>query len=166
MAYTYNRKGITRKVLSEIVRGLGAKDELKILKSCAYLVRYALRARGTGDKGVTVFHNLDADAISEVYISDSALRHRKIVATRKCSWHVCASCHYDVSSFPTYLQSNRTPCPRKSLGWGVVAGSCWIVLKTAVKRDAVFMRRDLPQDICFQLTSRLRVVLPATFNIT
>ena len=48
--------------------------------------------------------------------------NRKIVATRKCSWHVCASCHYDVSSFPTYLQSNRTPCPRKSLGWGVVAG--------------------------------------------
>ena len=32
MTYTYNRKGITRKVLSEIVRGLGAKDELKILK--------------------------------------------------------------------------------------------------------------------------------------
>ena len=30
MTYTYNRKGITRKVLSEIVRGLGAKDELKI----------------------------------------------------------------------------------------------------------------------------------------
>ena len=28
--------------------------------------------RKTGDKGVTVFHNLDADAISEVYISDSA----------------------------------------------------------------------------------------------
>ena len=32
MTYTYNRKGITRKVLSEIVRGLGANDELKILK--------------------------------------------------------------------------------------------------------------------------------------
>ena len=30
MTYTYNRKGITRKVLSEIVRGLGAKDELTI----------------------------------------------------------------------------------------------------------------------------------------
>ena len=41
----------------------------KILRSCAYLVRYATRK--TGDKGVTVFHNLDADAISEVYISDS-----------------------------------------------------------------------------------------------
>ena len=64
----------------------------------------------TGDKGVTVFHNLDADAISEVYISDSPCVNRKIVATRKkCSWHVCASCHYDVSSFPTYLQSNATP---------------------------------------------------------
>ena len=44
---------------------------IKILRSCAYLVRYATRAE-TGDKGVTVFHNLDADAISEVYISDSA----------------------------------------------------------------------------------------------
>ena len=43
---------------------------IKILRSCAYLVRYATRK--TGDKGVTVFHNLDADAISEVYISDSA----------------------------------------------------------------------------------------------
>ena len=71
MTYTYNRKGITRKVLSEIVRGLGAKDELKILK---WQIRFGtIRAtRKTGDKGVTVFHNLDADAISEVYISDSA----------------------------------------------------------------------------------------------
>ena len=40
MTYTYNRKGITRKVLSEIVRGLGAKDELKILK---WHFRFALR---------------------------------------------------------------------------------------------------------------------------
>ena len=39
--------------------------------------------------------------------------------------------------FSDIFTSNRTPCPRKSLGWGVVAGSCWIVLKTAVKRDAV-----------------------------
>ena len=111
MTYTYNRKGITRKVLSEIVRGLGAKDELKILK---WQIRIII-----------------------VYFRFRPCVNRKIVATRKCSWHVCASCHYDVSSFPTYLQSNRTPCPRKSLGWGVVAGSCWIVLKTAVKRDAV-----------------------------
>ena len=76
MTYTYNRKGITRKVLSEIVRGLGAKDELKIWldKDFAFVrVFGTIRAtRKTGDKGVTVFHNLDADAISEVYISDSA----------------------------------------------------------------------------------------------
>ena len=127
MTYTYNRKGITRKVLSEIVRGLGAKDELKILNQIPPCV------------------------------------NRKIVATRKCSWHVCASCHYDVSSFPTYLQSNRTPCPRKSLGWGVVAGSCWIVLKTAVKRDAVLCSATCRKIFVFQLTSRLRVVLPRNF---
>ena len=61
MTYTYNRKGITRKVLSEIVRGAFVR------------VFGTIRAtRKTGDKGVTVFHNLDADAISEVYISDSA----------------------------------------------------------------------------------------------
>ena len=67
MTYTYNRKGITRKVLSEIVRGLGAKDFAFVR------VFGTIRAtRKTGDKGVTVFHNLDADAISEVYISDSA----------------------------------------------------------------------------------------------
>ena len=30
--------------------------------------------RKTGDKGVTVFHNLDADAISEVYIQIPPLR--------------------------------------------------------------------------------------------
>ena len=92
--------------------------------------------RKTGDKGVTVFHNLDADAISECIFQIRPCVNRKIVATRKCSWHVCASCHYDVSSF-RHITGNRTPCPRKSLGWGVVARSCWIVLKTAVKRDAV-----------------------------
>ena len=87
MTYTYNRKGITRKVLSEIVRGLGAKDELKILK---WQIRIIMEG---------------------VYFRFRPCVNRKIVATRKCSWHVCASCHYDVSSFPTYLQSNRTPLP-------------------------------------------------------
>ena len=139
MTYTYNRKGITRKVLSEIVRGLGAKDELKILK---WQIRIIMEG---------------------VYFRFRPCVNRKIVATRKCSWHVCASCHYDVSSFPTYLQSNRTPCPRKSLGWGVVAGSCWIVLKTAVKRDAVLCGATCRKIFVFQLTSRLRVVLPRNF---
>ena len=84
MTYTYNRKGITRKVLSEIVRGLGAgemhftfptsRSKYWLDKDFAFVrVFGTIRAtRKTGDKGVTVFHNLDADAISEVYISDSA----------------------------------------------------------------------------------------------
>ena len=41
MTYTYNRKGITRKVLSEIVRGLGAKDRARIW----YDTRYAQDGR-------------------------------------------------------------------------------------------------------------------------
>ena len=109
---------------------------IKILRSCAYLVRYALRAR-RATKALRCFTILTLTLFLRCIFQIPPCVNRKIVATRKCSWHVCASCHYDVSSFPTYLQSNRTPCPRKSLGWGVAAGSCWIVLKTAVKRDAV-----------------------------
>ena len=97
-----------------------------------------------------MFHNLDADAISEVYISDSALRQPKDSGNAKmlvaCLRVVSLRCQFFSDIF---TKQPHPPCPRKSLGWGVVAGSCWIVLKTAVKRDAVFMRRDLPQDICF-----------------
>ena len=110
MTYTYNRKGITRKVLSEIVRGLGAKDELKILK---WQIRIIMEA-----DAVYPYIVYMPKGCPFLYFRFRPCVNRKIVATRKCSWHVCASCHYDVSSFPTYLQSNRTPCPRKSLGWG------------------------------------------------
>ena len=83
MTYTYNRKGITRKVLSEIVRGLGQK-----------------------------------------ILQIPPLRQPKDSGNAKCSWHVCASCHYDVSSFSDIFTVTAL-CPRKSfLGWGVVAGSC------------------------------------------
>ena len=92
---------------------------IKILRSCAYLVRYALRAR-RATKALRCFTILTLTLFLRCIYFRFRLRQPKIVATRKCSWHVCASCHYDVSSFPTYLQSNRTPCPRKSLGWGVV----------------------------------------------
>ena len=135
---------------------------IKILRSCAYLVRYALRAR-RATKALRCFTILTLTLFLRCIFQIPPCVNRKIVATRKCSWHVCASCHYDVSSFPTYLQSNRTPCPRKSLGWGVVAGSCWIVLKTAVKRDAVLCGATCRKIFVFQLTSRLRVVLPRNF---
>ena len=90
---------------------------IKILRSCAYLVRYALRAR-RATKALRCFTILTLTLFLRCIFQIPPCVNRKIVATRKCSWHVCASCHYDVSSFPTYLQSNRTPRPRKSLGWG------------------------------------------------
>ena len=99
MTYTYNRKGITRKVLSEIVRGLGAKDELKILK---WQIRIIMEA-----DAVYPIYCVYAERLPVFVFQIPPCVNRKIVATRKCSWHVCASCHYDVSSFPTYLQSNR-----------------------------------------------------------
>ena len=77
MTYTYNRN-YNAKSFSEIVRGL-QRSKYWLDKDFAFVrVFGTIRAtRKTGDKGVTVFHNLDADAISEVYISDSALRQPK-----------------------------------------------------------------------------------------
>ena len=65
----------------------------------------------TGDKGVTVFHNLDADAISEVYISDSALRQPKDSGQRKNARGMSARRVITMSVLfrHAYLQSNRTP---------------------------------------------------------
>ena len=111
MTYTYNRKGITRKVLSEIVRGLGAKDELKILKltlflRCIFQIPPLRQPKDSGNAKMLV----------------ACLR----VVSLRCQFFS------DI-----FTKQQPPPCPRKSLGWGVVAGSCWIVLKTAVKRDAV-----------------------------
>ena len=87
----------------------------------------------TGDKGVTVFHNLDADAISEVYISDSA-------------------------PASAVFTKHEPPPPAQIFGLG---GGCRLVLaglKTAVKRDAVLCERETCRKIfVFQHTSRLRV---------
>ena len=130
MTYTYNRKGITRKVLSEIVRGLGAKDELKILK---WQIRIIMEADAVYPyivympKGCPFF-----------CISDSAPASTERQWQRENARGMSARRVITMSVlFRHIYKSNRTPCPRKSLGWGVVAGSCWIVLKTAVKRDAV-----------------------------
>ena len=114
MTYTYNRKGITRKVLSEIVRGLGAKDELKILK---WQIRIIMEADAVYPyivympKALRCFTILTLTLFLRCIFQIPPCVNRKIVATRKCSWHVCASCHYDVSSFPTYLQKQPHPLP-------------------------------------------------------
>ena len=159
---TYNRKGITRKVCRKLSVALGQRMNWKYWSRARiwYDTRYAQDGR---QRRYGVSQSWRWRYFWGVYFRFRPCVNRKIVATRKCSWHVCASCHYDVSSFPTYLQSNRTPCPRKSLGWEVVAGSCWIVLKTAVKRDAVLCGATCRKIFVFQLTSQLRVVLPRNF---
>ena len=94
----------------------------------------------TGDKGVTVFHNLDADAISEVYISDSALRQPKDSGQRKNARGMSARRVITMSVLFRHIFTKQPnpPRPRKSLGWGVwLPARVGLGLKTAVKRDAV-----------------------------
>ena len=85
---------------------LGQRSKYWLDKDFAFVrVFGTIRAtRKTGDKGVTVFHNLDADAISEVYISDSALRQPKDSGNAK----MLVACLRVVITmsvlFPTYLQ--------------------------------------------------------------
>ena len=134
---------------------------IKILRSCAYLVRYALRAR-RATKALRCFTILTLTLFLRCIFQIPPCVNRKIVATRKCSWHVCASCHYDVSSF-RHIQQNRTPARVNLWGWGVVAGSCWIVLKLRSSVTRFYAARLAARYLFFQLTSRLRVVLPRNF---
>ena len=118
MTYTYNRKGITRKVLSEIVRGLGAKDELKILK---WQIRIIMEADAVYPyivympKGCPFFCTLH-QAISLVHRSiRKAIREgqrenaRGMSARRVITMSVL---------FRHIYKATAPPCPRKSLGWG------------------------------------------------
>ena len=110
MTYTYNRKGITRKVLSEIVRGLGAKDVglIKILRSCAYLVRYALRAR-RATKALRCFTILTLTLFLRCIFQIPPLRQPKDSGNAKmlvaCLRVVSLRCQF----FPTYLQKPHPP---------------------------------------------------------
>ena len=96
---------------------------IKILRSCAYLVRYALRAR-RATKALRCFTILTLTLFLRCIFQIPPLRQPKDSGNAKCSWHVCASslrCQF----FFRHIYSNRTPCPRKSLGWG---GGCRLVL--------------------------------------
>ena len=101
---------------------------IKILRSCAYLVRYALRAR-RATKALRCFTILTLTLFLRCIFQIPPCVNRKIVATRKCSCGMSARRVITMSVLSDIFTSDRTPCPRKSLGWGVVAGSCWIVLK-------------------------------------
>ena len=120
---------------------------IKILRSFAYLVRYALRAR-RATKALRCFIILTLTLFLRCIFQIRPCV-RKIVATRKCSWHVCASCCLKRVFVRKLSQSNHTPCPRKSLGWGGGSGSCWLGFENCGQAWRGFMRRDLPQDICF-----------------
>ena len=76
----------------------------------------------TGDKGVTVFHNLDADAIS-----DSALRQPKDSGQRKNARGMSARRVITMSVLFRHIFTKQPnpPPPRKSLGWGC---GCRLVL--------------------------------------
>ena len=123
MTYTYNRKGITRKVLSEIVRGLGAKDELKILKSCAYLVRYALRAR-RATKALRCFTILTLTLFLRCIFQIPPCVNRKIVATRNARG-MSARRVITMSVLFRHIYKATAPPARVNL-W--VGGGCRLVL--------------------------------------
>ena len=80
--------------------------------------------RKTGDKGVTVFHNLDADAISEVYISDSALRQPKDSGNAKMLV-ACLRVVITMSVLFRHIYKATAPPARVNL-W--VGGGCRLVL--------------------------------------
>ena len=125
MTYTYNRKGITRKVLSEIVRGLGAKDELKILKSCAYLVRYALRAR-RATKALRCFTILTLTLFLRCIFQIPPLRQPKDSGNAKmlvaCLRVVSLRCQFFSDIF------TKQPHPPARVNLWVGGGGCRLVL--------------------------------------
>ena len=135
MTYTYNRKGITRKVLSEIVRGLGAKDELKILKRCFTILTLTLFLR-------CIFQ------IPPLRQPKDSGNAKMLVA---CLRVVSLRCQFFSDIF------TKQPHPPARVNLWVGGGGCRLVLDCVENCGQAwrgFMRRDLPQDICF---SNLRV---------
>ena len=96
---------------------------IKILRSFAYLVRYALRAR-RATKALRCFTILTLTLFLRCIFQIPPLRP-KDSGNAKCSWHVCASCHYDVSSFPTFT---KQPHPPARVNLWVGGGGCRLVL--------------------------------------
>ena len=134
---------------------------IKILRSCAYLVRYALRAR-RATKALRCFTILTLTLFLRCIFQIPPLRQPKDSGNAKmlvaCLRVVSLRCQF----FSDIFTKQPHPCPRKSLGWGVVAGSCWIVLKTAVKRDAVLCGATCRKIFVFPTYES--VAYHATFN--
>ena len=106
---------------------------IKILRSFAYLVRYALRAR-RATKALRCFITLTLTLfqIPPLRPKDSGQRKnargmsaRRVITMSVLFRHI-------------FTKQPNPPRPRKSLGWGVwLPARVGLGLKTAVKRDAV-----------------------------
>ena len=107
-------------------------------RSCAYLVRYALRSR-RATKALRCFTILTLTLFLRCIFQIPPLRQPKDSGQRKmlvaCLRVVSLRCQF----FPTCIFTKQpNPRPRKSLGWGVwLPARVGLGLKTAVKRDAV-----------------------------
>ena len=107
---------------------------IKILRSCAYLydTRYAQDGR---QRRYGVSQSLTLTLFRGVYFRFRPCVNRKIVATRKCSWHVCASslrCQF----FSDILQATAPPA-RVNLwagGWLLLVLDCAGKLRSSVTR--------------------------------
>ena len=97
---------------------------IKILRSCAYLVRYALRAR-RATKALRCFTILTLTLFLRCIFQIPPLRQPKDSGNAKmlvaCLRVVSLRCQFFSDIF---TKSNRTPCPRKSLA----GGGCRLVL--------------------------------------
>ena len=132
-------------------------------RSCAYLVRYALRAR-RATKALRCFTILTLTLFLRCIFQIPPLRQPKDSGQRKNARGMSARRVITMSVLfrHAYLQSNRTPPAPVNL-W---AGGCgcrlvlaWVdKLRSSVTR--FYAARLAARSLFFQLTSRLRVVLP------
>ena len=110
---------------------------IKILRSFAYLVRYALRAR-RATKALRCFIILTLTLFLRCIFQIPPLRPKDsgnakmLVACLRVVLSQARLCA------ETFTKQPHPPCPRKSLGWGGrLPARVGLGLKTAVKRDAV-----------------------------
>ena len=108
-------------------------------RSCAYLVRYALRSR-RATKALRCFTILTLTLFLRCIFQIPPLRQPKDSGQRKNARGMSARRVITMSVLFRHIFTKQPnpPRPRKSLGWGVwLPARVGLGLKTAVKRDAV-----------------------------
>ena len=181
MTYTYNRKGSlifmrqlrdapNSKDISSLENIVNCRKKIltnkcleliKILRSFAYLVRYALRAR-RATKALRCFIILTLTLFLRCIFQIPPLRPKDSGNAKMlvaCLRVVLSQARLCAETFTA-----TTPPARVNL-WvgGRLPARVGLGLKTAVKRDAVLCGATCRKIFVFPLTSRLRVVLPRNF---